>query len=864
VEEIVNEPKTRSSFFRRMMRFFLWLIVLILIGIAALLGLLYVYQDEVKAGLITELNKQLNAEVKIDPKNIDLTIIKTFPDCSIEFKDLLMLEALPTKQRDTLLFAGRLNLFFNIEDLWNKNYEIEKIRLTDAVAKLKVLKNGKNNYTFWKENKQNAGDNDSLKFNLKLITIENCRLIYRDRKNIFKTELDISELEFKGQFNESAFVMETKAKILIHEIAQRKTSFLKEKSCEFSFDLDVNDNSYTFKKATINLNKLALELKGKFSYTDSLESMDVKYSAPDLEISSVLSLLPEKFKGKINDYESTGNFYAQGNIYYLNKNSYSLVSDFGIKKGQITYKPTSTTATDVNVDGHINLTNAVSVLVLKNISVHLNADEIKGNCAIRDFSDPYLQFAANANVKLENLQSFWPIDTLTSLKGELKINAEAEGLLKDLKEQTFSTKVKLNLEANVSDLEAQFKNDEKLYSVEHCFIKAKEREIEVKDLRLKRGSSDIVLNGKIPGVFNYIMDRTEPLSITGSLYSNYINVDDFVAKGGKSAANDRPLIPANIHFKLNAAILKFSFGKFNASSITGEIEFKNQKAIVSDVKLETLRGSAEIDAFADNSKNKLDVVLQSKLNNIDVTELFTQMNNFGQTTLQDQNIKGVASSTIEFSGSWNNRLEPDPKSIYAICNINIDKGELIDFKPLLSLSRFVDIQDLKRIKFSSLQSKIEIKNSLITIPHTTIKNSALNIDVWGTHTFNNEIDYHIQLLISELLAKKRKRTSDDEFGIVESDPDNRRSAFILMTGTIDNPIIKYDKKGFKEKFKNDIKQEKQTLKRILKEELGFFKKDSVAKKDNRYEKTFEFEELEKVTPKKTLELKKKKEEDDDF
>jgi len=217
-----------------------------------------------------------------------------------------------------------------------------------------------------------------------------------------------------------------------------------------------------------------------------------------------------------------------------------------------------------------------------------------------------------------------------------------------------------------------------------------------------------------------------------------------------------PIIPGNIQFKLNAAILKFSYAKFEANAITGEIEIKNQKAIVSDMKLQTMEGEAEIDAYADNSDNKLDVVLQSKLKNINVAGMFLQFNNFGQTTLQEKNIKGFATADLEFSGSWSNGLEPDLNSIKSNINLSLDRGELIDFKPLLSLSKFVDVLDLQKIKFSNLRSNIEIKDKTIFLPSTSIKNSALNIIFWGTHSFDNDINYHIELLISELLAKNGK------------------------------------------------------------------------------------------------------------
>jgi len=846
---------------------FTWIIVLLLFSILSLVALLFIYEDEVKAAIVSELNKHLKAEVKIDPKNIDLTIIKTFPDCSIEFRNLLMLEALPIKNRDTLLFAGQLNLHFNIKDLWNKNYEIGKIKLKNAIAKPRVLKDGKTNYEFWKKTEdKRSTSNESLNFNLKLISIENSQLTYRNKKSVFKTSLKIRDLKFRGSFKEESFEMDADADVFIQEIVQGKINYLKDKQCNISLALDVSDDSYKIEKSSITLNKLLLELSGKFNYKDSLERLDLKYNAPDLDIRSVLSLLPEKFKENMSDYESSGNFYAGGTVRYLNKTNYSVVSDFGIKNGDITYKPNTAKASNVNLEGNLNYSATSSVLNLKNVHLNLKEDEIEGNCLINNFSDPYLRVKTKASVKLENLLSFWPIDTLSSLKGHLKINADAEGLVSALKDQTFSEKVKLSLEATVSELEAQFKGDDKMYAVENCIINAKDREVEVKNLKLKRGSSDLTVNGKIPGVFNYIIDRTAPLVINGSLYSKYLKMEDFMSAGNSSSSqsNNKPMIPSNVSFKFNAAIVKFSFRKFEAQSITGEIEIRNQKAIVSDMKLQAMEGDAEIDAFADNSKGRLDIVLQSKLKNINITELFLEVNNFGQNTLTDRNLKGSASATLEFSGSWNNKLEPELKSIRSSCNLIIERGELNDFKPLLSLSKFVDVEELKRIKFSALQSALEIQNSTIIIPRTSIKNSLLDLEVWGTHSFDNKIDYHIQLLISQILAKKRKDRGS-EFGPVEDDLEDRRSAFVAMKGSADDPDIKYlDTKGMKEKIKNDVKKEGKNMKRVFKEEWNLFKNDTTLKKVKKPEPVFELEKPENNTPKRTLELKKKKDEEEDF
>lgn len=845
----------------RLLRFFFRLLLIVVLLLAAATGLLLAYEDEVKAVVISELNKQLKAEVRIDPKDIDLTFLSTFPHCSISFSDLLMYEALSVKQRDTLLFARQLNLNFNLQDLWNKRYRIRSIRLDKAVVKLRVLKDGTPNYIFWKsDDKKEEQAGKPLDFALELLRLRDCRIRYSDAAGDFKTTLAIKELDLKGRFSEESYELKALGDLTIGNCERGKTIFLKNKACQLDFELDVRGPEYRIRHAGIALNRLKFDLSGGCVFRDSLQSLDVQFKAPELDIASVLSLLPGTLKKDIEDYRSEGSFYLNGRLAWSAENALSVTSDFGVRNGKITYDPNAATASDVQLDGQLRYSRTNSSLSLKKIQLRLNNDEISGECLLRDFGNLHINAGVHAALDLNNLQNFLAIDTLRTLKGKLKIDGRVEGLLEDLKKQTFSDRVQVELEATVSQLEAGFKNDEQVFAVENCQLMASGRDIEVKDLRLKRGSSDIQVNGRLPGFFNFLSDSRAPLTIIGRLNSERLRLEDFMVRYAASGG-EGPIIPNNIRFQLSATIAKFSYAKFTASAIRGELEIKDQKAVVTDMKLQTMDGEAAIDAFADNSGHRLEVVVQSKLRDINISQLFAQLENFGQTTLSDKNIKGIASADLEFSGNWSNRLEADLKSMHAVCNLKILRGELIDFKPLQSLARFVDVSELQHVKFADLQSVIRIDDQLITLPKTTINNSVLNLDVSGTHSFDNRIDYRIRLLLNELIAKRR-RGNDDEFGPVENDPENRRSAFIRMSGTVDHPKFDYDKAGFKEKVKEDIRDRKQEAKRVLHEELGLFKKDSSIRPVKKAQPHFELEKTGNNPPKKTLEPKRKQEDDD--
>ena len=817
--------------------------------------------------IIKELNKHLKTEVRIDPKNIDLTIIKSFPDCAMEFKELTAMDAKEFESKDTLLFAKRLALAFNIKDLFNKNYTIKKIELENAQCHLKIDKKGNANYIVWKSDNTSSG-NDSLKFALKKISLNTVELSLKDSKHKIKLHTSIKELNFKGNFNEDDYTLISDGSAYVNLFQVEKVKYVQNKNVKFDIEFDVTGSNYTIRKSETSINSTRLVSNGAFVIKDSLQSLDINFNGKNLDISTTLSLLPEKFQHQINDYESDGEFYASGECHYKNGQPFILKSDFGIKKATITYKEKNTTLTNVNLLGNITVNENRSNLTLKNISANLNSNTFIGDVELTNFKDPYLKLKVAANTKLEELITFYPIDTLENLSGSVNLNAEIEGLISEIKTNAYSPSIKANGSAVITDLKATFKQTDKHINIPEGKLELNNRNVKVYDLKLIRGNSDMKLMGELPNFLAYLFDFKEPLTVVAQVTSDKIELEDFLFGAGKSSQNSIINISDNLDFNVAVDVKHLTFAKFVADNIKGNMLLKNQKVALKEVSLNATDGEIKLNAFADASGDNLKVSADCDLTNLNIKKLFTQLNNFGQTTIQDNNLKGFVTANIDFSGTWDKKLNADLNSINLTSSMLIERGELIGFKPLESLAKYIDVNELKHIKFSTLQSAVEIKNKVITIPKTSIKSNAINLDLWGKHTFENQIDYHIQLLLSEIIAKRPKKNKDfdEELSLVENDPENRRSVFILMTGPIDNPTIKYDRKGAKEKIKEDIKQEKQNLKQLLKEEFGFFKKDSIKVKET--EKSNQKFQLqvgeEKPKANKPLQPKKKEEEDDDF
>jgi hypothetical protein len=863
----IQEPKKAFSIWRFLKRLFFTVLISLLSLITLSVVLVYIYEDDVKAIIIKELNKHLNAEVRIDPKNIDLTIIRSFPDCALEFKQLTIMESANIKNKDTLLYTEKMSLAFNIKDLFSKNYKIKKIALDNGRADLKVDKKGNANYIVWKTD-STSKSSDSLAFALEKITLTNIVLNYKNSKARVKVETKIRQCNFKGAFNNSNYLLKADGKAFVALFQADKTKYINDKNLRFDVELDVNNATYTIRNAETDINSTTLVSSGNFVLQDSLLSLDINFNAKNLDISSSLSLLPEKFQNQIADYKSDGEFYAKGECHYHYSKPITIISEFGIKQATITYKPQNTTLSNVNLQGSLNLSNTRSVLKLQNISANLNSNTFSGNVEISNFNDPYLKLDVAAKTRLEELIAFFPIDTIQEISGSIDVKAELEGLVSDMKNNTFSPNITANGVASIKDLKAKFKQSNKDLNIPEGELKLTDRKLHVTGLKILKGASDVVLVGDMPNFLGYLFDPHTALAINANVSSDFIDLDDFIFASGSSSGSSSFSISDKLELNVDVAVKKLVLGKFTAESIKGSLLLKNQKVALKGLSLLAANGTINLNAFADGSQKHLKVSGGFDLDKLNVQKLFEQTNNFGQSTLQDKNIKGFVTAHIDFMANWDEQLHVIVNSINADGDILIERGELINFKPLEGIAKYIDINELKHIYFSTLKGHITINDQRITLPKTSIKSNAINLEFWGTHSFDNVVDYHIQLLISELLAKKprAKKHLDDELSLVENDPENRRSVFIKMTGPIDNPAISYDRKGAKEKIKEDIKQEKQNIKQILKEELGLFKKDSInVKEQEKANQSFKIQFGEEKPKKANNGLQpKKKEEEEDF
>ncbi|MCD4745301.1 MAG: hypothetical protein K8R58_03285 [Bacteroidales bacterium] len=812
--------------------------IVILFTFLLVTGLLlgFLYEDRIKDIFIKKINENLNIEITVN--DIEFSLLKKFPFASIKFTDVKTKELIYDKKTCKLLKAGSIFFYFNIIDIYNKNYKIKNIEIKDAFINLIVLKDGKNNYQFWKTSADSA--DSSFSFNLEKLIFKNVHISYINYLSNEEYLIIAKKTILKGKFSDENFFLDIKGKVFSNYIKSENVIFLENKDTHIDLVLNVDKNKklYQILKGRLNFNKLTFNITGNITDGAGSKYLDIQIKAKKTELSSFIQELPDIYKDELKNYSNKGKLYFKTSIKgRISGSNIPLITvNFNFENGEISKKKSGFTLKNVSVKGIFSngknkKSNSYS-LNIEDFYSELNSGHIKGHIFINNFDNPDVELVISANLNFADLQQFINIDTLETISGDIDLELSFKNRLNSLKKFTSQDFIssKTSGKMSIKNMKFLLKNSELNYNNFNGSFIFSNNDLIIQDFTGKISQSDFNMKGYFRNVLPYLFLSDQKLQINANLISQNIDFNELLKyKSSNTDTIYQFSLSDKLDFNLIIDIKKLKFRRFNASDIKGKLDFKNKNLYFKQLSFASMDGNITASGnIKETRKNKLSLNCDASIYNVNINKLFYEFENFGQQNITDRHLKGTVTANVHYSSTLSSDLSVDLNSIYSKGDLIIENGELINFMPLNVLSRYIKVEDLKHIKFSTLTNQIEIKNKQIHIPEMDIKSSTIDLQATGIHTFDNKIDYNFRILLSEILYRKTKSSQkeNEEFGVIEDDGLGRTTLYLHLTGTTDNPVLKYDTKGVREKIKSDFRKEKQNLKNILKEEFDWLQKDT--------------------------------------
>ncbi len=342
----------------------------------------------------------------------------------------------------------------------------------------------------------------------------------------------------------------------------------------------------------------------------------------------------------------------------------------------------------------------------------------------------------------------------------------------------------------------------------------------------KLNQNAFTLGGSLYNLIPFLNDTSEKFVGELVLDSPILNLSTLSSKKESSSAIK---MPDRMHLYLECRIGMLEMNPYRLGDFEADFELKNKKLTGRDLSFKAFGGDFSGDVFFEEKEQFYTFQTLAQLSKVKIDELFLTANNFQQDFIKSNQLKGLLSSDLRLSFQLDKKGKLIVKSIKIESDVTIANGELIGLKSLEALSKYIELEELKHIRFKNLQNQLLVQDCTITIPRFNIQSSALNFSLAGSHHFNTTIDYHIVLLLSDVLRKKVKKPKASEYGYIADDGLGQTKVFLKMTGSSDKPEFAYDKTELKSHLRQEVQNEKKTIKGLLNKEFGLFKNDSTIK-----------------------------------
>jgi len=818
--------------------------ILIILIIVAMFIASLLMRDKVAGIILKSLNKDIST--KFETGSVNLSFLKRFPKATLDLKDVLVhsspgfdLTCFSDTDTDTLLSAVSVSLDFSLMDIINGIYYIERIGIKEGSLKVLTDTSGLVNYNITSGDSSQSGK--VLTINLAGVDVEDIQAIYDNRATKLIIGGIIENGRLKSRISGDNIDFTAKGDLRIDLFKLYNFRIVKSVETEVDVTLQSTPGGVRFEKSTLIFDNSKYGLVGSVSSDDIL---DLEVTGEEIDISNIKSYLPENIAGKLAAYNPVGVLNVESRIRgpLTRTANPGIDIKFSVQKGEVSHMNSTLAIKNMSFAGFFtNGTGMVpktSSLTFSDFKGTLGSSAYTGSLKLSDFTA--LRGALQLEGKLipSELKQFFGLKYISNAEGSADLNLKMEGTIPHKEKYTFADFLALNpvADLNLKSLGIGLKNDKIVLNNISGILSVSET-VNARDLHLTYKDQHILLNGTFVNLPDWLSGAPVTMTASASIECDKLVAESFLPEASDADTSSEGkrawMLPGDMILDVDFNIGNFHYKAFSAENISGVLSYEPGIMNFKTLKLNSLNGVISGDGFFVQNNNKTYFGRGSfVLEEININKAFTVFKNFGQDFLKAENLNGTVSGSLSVLIPMDSLMHPVIKSISAEGKYLIKNGALVNFEPVRALSKFIEVSELENISFEELENDFFIRNNFLYIPQMDVKSSAADLSVNGRHGFDNEYEYHVKILLSEILSRKirKPKPNTTEFGAVKDDGLGRTSLLLKVENVGDNVRVGYDMKAAGNQIKTEIKAERQTLKTILNEEYGWFRGDSSASK----------------------------------
>ena len=729
------------------------------------LGIAFFYikthKQKIISAIKADISKKISGEIEFSGLTVDF--LQNFPNISIDLTNLSLHDSLFSSHKKELLHMQHIYIGFRLFSLFSRTKTLKYIKLSNGSIYFFADAAGNKN---WQILKSQPGN--SKPFHLKKISFKNVNVIFQDKGKFkyFDVWFEKMKCSISSGNDNIRFEMDNRSILKILGFNTRKGSYLtgKKLTAKWEFFYDKALKKISLRNQVAKINGQQYRLTGNFLLGND-PHFDLDIETSNLPLKEAASIFPDKTKIKIDQFTLSKPLKSvkaslSGDMKYL---SFPLVqTHFSISDATLSISPASFDHCSFNgffsneIDSAKTRDDFNSAIQFTDVKGMWEKNKFDGKyISFYNLIHPYLKCDIHFVFQLAQLEKAIASRRLDFNSGDGDATIVYAGPVASIDTvYDLSGKITLqNADITYNPRNLKFKRTDVVLNFE-------KGDMIVEKMNTSINDNDVKISGRVNDFLNFFKTDSSKAAFDWTIYSPRLDAGKLRSSLHRNSSVkkknpysffdrlnnkiDKLFDDCNAYLTLQAD--KVIYKNFSATKVKGKLTLTNNVIKLDNFSLIHAGGTIVVNASLKDNGNNSDINLESKMQNVNVKELFNAFDNFGMQSLTSKNISGNFSADINLVSMLdaNNDLYKPANRGYI--DFSLQNGRLINFQPLMDIdNNFLKKRNLSDVSFAELKDRLDINGNDIYVQRMEISSTAVNMYVEGTYSFASNTDLSIQV-----------------------------------------------------------------------------------------------------------------------
>ncbi len=742
--------------------------------LVAIITIPMIFKDDIRKALDDAIAENVNASVYYDADQFSLSLIKNFPNFTVSLGDFGV-AGIEEFVGDTLVDVDNFQITVDLMSVISGDQiKINEVRLDEPRITVLVMPDGKANYDIAKasgeteapeeEVTEESGDSN-ISIGIEKWSINDGQLIYIDQSMNFYTTLIGLNHSGSGDFTLDVFDLRTETDIAGVSLGFEGEEYLSDKRfyADVTLNMDLSQMKFTFKENRIALNDFAMGADGFISMPGDDIEMDITFGGQDINMKSILSLIPGAYQEYLDGVKAGGEISFDGYVKgVFNDNSMPKVAaNLAVNNGSITYEEYPIPMEAIEIQTSFNYPSADLRETSFNVDkfhMLVDGEELSAFLKFKNLEDYTWEFGFDGNADLEKITKIIPLEGM-ELKGKINAKLNTSGKMSDVEAERYS---QLPTEGSMSIDGFEFISPDlpQGFGIQTASLNFNPSEINLIEFVANAGKSDLRLDGKVTNYMGFALGDNELLVGKLNFNSSLLDLNEWMSEEeGETVEEDEttesePLevvkIPENIDFTLQSNIDKIAYTNLSLDEFKGRVLVRDGAIILDQNSFKMLDGTFSLAGSyrtKDLEKPKYDFSFDIK--ELSIANAFSSFETVQQYVPIAKQVTGKFSTNFKVDGSLGEDMMPlmDEMNLAGLVNVaqaSLQQGDFLNkVSALTSLKSGASNQSGKGISLKDVLVSTSIKNGRLFVDPFDLEVNGQKATLAGSNSLDGNLDYEM-------------------------------------------------------------------------------------------------------------------------